>query len=134
MATSAPPPAPPSAAVDAKTAFVRAVHVVFGEWSCLKLAVENEWGGPQTRARALALLKKVLDGLLASAAVHRDELEDLFEAALIDDFNIEAEDDSPQQVAQLVGADAPVAVAVVLLEKGLEQRRQSLLAGVVLQR
>ena len=94
------PPAPPGAATDASThTFVRAGHVVFGEWTCLKLAVENEWGGGQTRVRALALLKRVLDGLLASSTVHRDELEDVLEIALLDDFNIESEDDSPKQVA-----------------------------------
>ena len=82
--------------------FVRAVHVVFGEWSCLKLAVENEWAGGHTRERALTLLRTVLDGLLKSSTVHRDELEGLLDVALIDDFNIEAEDDSPSQVAQLL--------------------------------
>ena len=61
------------------------MHVVFGEWTCLKLAVENEFAGHKTRERALALLKRVLDGLLSTATVHRDELEDLFEAALIDE-------------------------------------------------
>ena len=90
-------------ATEASTsAFVRAVHVVFGEWSCLKLAVENEWAGSHTRDRALTLLRTVLDGLLRSSTVHRDELEGLLDVALIDDFNIEAEDDSPAQVAQLL--------------------------------
>ena len=99
-ASAVPPPTGPSEASTA--AFTRAVHVVFGEWTCLKLAVENEFAGHKTRERALALLKRVLDGLLSTATVHRDELEDLFEAALIDDFNIEAEDESPRQVAELL--------------------------------
>jgi len=86
----------------AANTLVRAVHVVFGEWTCLKLAVENEWGGRQTRERALALLQRVVDGLLASATVHRDELEDMLDTALMDDFNIEAEDGSPAQVAELL--------------------------------
>ena len=98
----APRPTPPSLNDASTQTFVRAVHVVFGEWTCLKLAVENEWAGHQTRDRALALLKRVLDGLLSSANVHRDELEDVLDTALVDEFNLEAEDESPQQVANLL--------------------------------
>ena len=85
-----------------KAIFSRAVHAVFGEWTALKLAVENEFAGSGTRARALALLDRVHQGLLASAAVHRDELEDMLDLALIDDFNLEAEDESPKEVAQIL--------------------------------
>lgn len=88
----------------AQIVFTRAVHVVFGEWTALKLAVENEFAGGGTRTRALALLQRVLDGLLASTVVHRDELQELLDIALLDDFNIEAEDDSPQQVAEVLCA------------------------------
>jgi pre-rRNA-processing protein TSR2 len=60
------------------------------------------WGGNQSRERALTLLKRVLDGLLGTATVHRDEVEDLLDMALLDDFNIEAEDNSPRDVAELL--------------------------------
>ena len=90
-------------ATEASTnAFTRAVHVVFGEWTALKLAVENEWGGHNSRDKGLGLLQRVLSGMLSTATVHRDELQDLLDLALLDDFNIEAEDDSPYQVAQLL--------------------------------
>ena len=82
----------------------RAVHVIFGEWTALRLAIENEWAGGGTRERALALLQRVRDGLLASAVVHRDELEDVLDNALVDDFNIEADDESPQEIAVLLCA------------------------------
>ena len=58
---------------------VSATRVVFGEWTALKLAVENEWGGNDTRGRALALLQRVLDGMTRAEKVHRDEIEDLLE-------------------------------------------------------
>lgn len=80
----------------------RAVHAVFGEWTALKLAVENEWAGDKTRERALALLQRVRDGLLSSPVLHRDEIEVMLDEALMDEFNVEAEDDSPAQVAQLL--------------------------------
>ena len=47
------------------------VRAVFGEWTALQLAVEQEWGGHQTRAKALALLQRVEDGMCASAQVRR---------------------------------------------------------------
>ena len=80
----------------------RAIRAVFGEWTALHLAVENEWGGHDTRDKALALLQRVLDGLSGAAPVYRDELEPVLEAALLDEFNVEAEDESPRQVAELL--------------------------------
>ena len=60
-------------------AMLRAVPLVFGEWTALKLAVENQWGGPDTRTKALTLLRTVCDGLSSSAVVHRDEIEMLLD-------------------------------------------------------
>ena len=81
--------------------FVTAVRSVFGEWSALKLAVENEWGGHDTRGKALALLERTLQALNAPV-VHRDEIEVFLEGALVDEFNVEADDESPKQVAELL--------------------------------
>lgn len=99
------PPVPsPEQLQHAAEQLTRAVHVIFGEWTALRLAVENEWAGGGTRERALALLQRVRDGLLASAVVHRDELEDVIDNALVDDFNIEADDESPLEIATLLCA------------------------------
>lgn len=86
----------------AEAALRQAVHVVFGEWTCLALAVEQEWGGSNTREKALALLSRVEAGLCASPKVYVDEIEEMLDLALIDDFNIHAEDESPKQVATLL--------------------------------
>jgi len=80
----------------------RAIHVVFGEWSALVMAIENLWGGDNSRGKALALLQKVEEGMCSSPQVYADELEDLLERAMIDDFNIEAEDNSPKQVGEIL--------------------------------
>ena len=85
----------------------RAIRAVFGEWTALHLAVENEWGGHDTRDKALSLLQRVLDGLSGAAPVYRDELEPVLEAALLDEFNVEAEDESPRQVAELLPEQLP---------------------------
>eukprot|EP00967_Tisochrysis_lutea_P007690 scaffold9181_cov37-Tisochrysis_lutea.AAC.4 len=118
-----------AAGEDAASLLSRAVHAVFAEWTALGMAVENEWGGRATRDKALQLLHRVLTGLLSSSAVHVEELEELLDSvralargrtsaerfkfsplspcsgssqALLDDFNVEAEDDSPAQVARLL--------------------------------
>ena len=61
-------------------ALVAAVKVVFGEWTALKLAVENEWGGGDTREKALGLLERTLAALNAPQ-VHADEVEGFFSQA-----------------------------------------------------
>ena len=87
---------------DPRSILNRAVHVVFAEWTAIGLAVENEWGGRATRDKALALLHQVLNGLLNSERVHADEIEALLDSTMLDEFNIEAEDDSPAQIARLL--------------------------------
>ena len=79
-------------------ALTHAVYLVFGEWTALSLAVENDWGGQSTRDKALALLERTLEAL-NTPVVHRDEVQAFLEDALVEDFNIEAEDESPRQVA-----------------------------------
>lgn len=80
----------------------QAIQVVFGEWTALIMALENEWGGNASRDKALALLHRVEEGMCSAQQVHADELEDLLDLALIDDFNIEAEDESPKQIAEVL--------------------------------
>ncbi|KAL1520899.1 hypothetical protein AB1Y20_022460 [Prymnesium parvum] len=80
----------------------QAIRVVFGEWSALVMALENEWGGQASRDKAFALLQKVENGMCTSAQVYADELEDLLDTALVDDFSVEAEDESPKEIAELL--------------------------------
>ena len=82
-------------------ALTRAVHHVFGEWTAISMAVENDWGGPSTRDKALSLLQRTLQAL-NTPVVHRDEVEAFLEDTLVEDFNIEAEDESPRQVAEVL--------------------------------
>ena len=79
----------------------RAVHHVFGEWTAICMAVENDWGGQSTRDKALSLLERTLQAL-NTPVVHRDEVEAFLEDTLVEDFNIEAEDESPRQVAEVL--------------------------------
>ena len=51
----------------------RAIHTVFSEWTALGMAVENEWGGRNTRDKALALLQQAPPHWESRAAVARTE-------------------------------------------------------------
>ena len=89
--------------LDMEERVAAAVRVIFGGWTCLKLAVENEWGGDNTRGKALQLMQTtILQIANSQAKVHADEVEDFLDQSLVDEFNVEAEDGSPQQVAQLL--------------------------------
>tara|TARA_B100000524_G_scaffold338874_1_gene230708 strand:- start:2284 stop:2604 length:321 start_codon:yes stop_codon:yes gene_type:complete len=57
-----------------------AIRVVFGQWTALRLAVENEFAGHATRDKALTLLERVSSGMLgASHQIYVDEIETLLE-------------------------------------------------------
>jgi len=79
-----------------------AIQAVFSEWSALNMAVENDWGGSSSRDKALSLMQRITTGMISSVQIYPDEIESVLEEALIDDFNVEAEDDSPAQVARLL--------------------------------
>ena len=51
----------------------RAIHTVFSECTALGMAVENEWGGRNTRDKALALLQQAPPHWESRAAVARTE-------------------------------------------------------------
>uniref|UniRef100_A0A7S4BXI1 Pre-rRNA-processing protein TSR2 homolog n=1 Tax=Chrysotila carterae TaxID=13221 RepID=A0A7S4BXI1_CHRCT len=82
--------------------FALAIRGVFASWSALGLAVENEWGGRESREKALALMERITSGLLSSEHVYVDDIESVLDQALLDDFNVEAEDESPRQVAEVL--------------------------------
>ena len=80
------------------------VRLVFSRWTALLLAVENQWGGPQSPEKARDLVERTVQWLLSKKKdqVYDDELEDFFDSELMDNWNTQAEDDSPREVARLV--------------------------------
>lgn len=77
------------------------VHFCFLRWTALQLAVENEWGGRSSNQKALQLENDILTWFVRSK-VRRyiDELELLLDDTMIEQFNVQAEDDSLQEVAE----------------------------------
>ncbi|GAB4815978.1 hypothetical protein N2152v2_003024 [Parachlorella kessleri] len=85
-----------------KPVFEEGVALAFGRWTALQLGVVNEWGGPSSREKAQALLEDTIDWFYQHKGKDHEylDLEDLFDEALQVDFNIQAEDDSPYQMAR----------------------------------
>ncbi|KAM3400975.1 hypothetical protein ACQJBY_005660 [Aegilops geniculata] len=44
----------------ANAALQEGIGLVFGRWTALQMAVENEWGGPDSRAKADQLAASIL--------------------------------------------------------------------------
>jgi pre-rRNA-processing protein TSR2 len=76
------------------------VHYCFLQWTALQLAISNEWGGRNSNQKALQLEKDVVVWF-AHSRVRRyiDELEELLDDVMNEQFSTQAEDDSIQEVA-----------------------------------
>lgn len=83
-----------------KPIFEEGVALAFGRWTALQLGVLNEWGGPESSAKAQSLLEDVIQWFYTVKDHDYLDLEDLLDEALQLDFNIQAEDDSPYQMAR----------------------------------
>ncbi|KAL0022743.1 hypothetical protein WJX77_010678 [Trebouxia sp. C0004] len=73
--------------------------MLFSSWTALCLAIDNEWGGPSSRQKAEQLYQDVLHWFYNHTEHYADDLEVDLEAAMMQDFNAELQDDSPRQVS-----------------------------------
>merc|ERR1712054_648149 len=74
------------------------VHVV-SKWTIIVLAIENEWGGPNTLEKLDNFKREIFVYLTEKSEHFVDELEMFLDDSLIHYFMVYAEDDSPHQVA-----------------------------------
>ncbi|GLI68605.1 hypothetical protein VaNZ11_013077, partial [Volvox africanus] len=79
--------------------FEEGVRLIFAKWTALALAVENQWGGSNSAGKADLLLNDCLDWFYNKREHYVDELEENLDDAILQDFNVEAEDGSPYQIA-----------------------------------
>jgi len=89
--------------------FEDAVRCMFSEWTALRLAAENLWGGPASADKAAELAAEVLarfrrprDASASWHAPYADELEDLFDDWMQNELLVLVEDGSIEEVAALV--------------------------------
>ncbi|EFN51517.1 hypothetical protein CHLNCDRAFT_140215 [Chlorella variabilis] len=82
--------------------FEEGAALIFTRWTALQLGVANEWGGARSSHKAQELLGDVIGWFYSTKDHEMCDLQDLLDEALQLDFNIQAEDDSPYQVARLL--------------------------------
>lgn len=97
----------PVIAIDVATAELHAgITAVLRSWSVLKTAVENEYGGIDSRNKAENLRKHLFEHFdyrkQSKLGISLEDLEDNLDIFMEDEFTIVLEDDSEKQVAQLI--------------------------------
>ncbi|GJN09026.1 hypothetical protein PR202_ga26993 [Eleusine coracana subsp. coracana] len=76
------------------------VRLVFGRWTALQMAVENQWGGRDSRAKADQLGESILSWFCQSKGPHYfEDLVDMMYDTISESFNADFEDGSVEEVA-----------------------------------
>lgn len=85
---------------EAVPVFQEGIGLIMSRWSALQLAVENEWGGRESRRKAELILSDVLSFFTNSREpLYIDDLEELL-AESLQSLNTGAEDGSIEEVAE----------------------------------
>ncbi len=77
--------------------------MILGSWTALQLAVQNEWGGPYSGEK-FDWLKEQVIALFSTKGtkIEIDDLLDLLEGVLEEEFNTIAEDESCEEIAKML--------------------------------
>ena len=88
---------------EAWSKFVQACGAMFSNWTCLALAVDNCWGGMNSKKKGEEMLQDCLT-MFANGGprVYGDELSDFFEDRILDNYSTDAEDGSCREVADKI--------------------------------
>eukprot|EP00752_Nemacystus_decipiens_P009657 g8628.t1 len=88
--------------LDAWGNFQGGVKSALNQWTALRLAVENNWGGGDSERKAALLEEGLMNLFKTKKEIYKDEVEDFLADFLDDSFSTYAEDDSPAQVAAML--------------------------------
>lgn len=84
---------------EARTLFQEGISLVLSRWSSLQLAIENEWGGRNTREKAGKLASDIFIWFTnTKGELYIDDLEDLLDQAMLS-LNTEVADGSIEEVS-----------------------------------
>lgn len=85
----------------AAAALGEGIGLVFGRWTALQMAVENQWGGRDSRAKADQLAESILSWFANSKGKHYyEDLVDMMYGTVSKSFNADFEDGSVEEVAE----------------------------------
>ncbi|XP_077247252.1 uncharacterized protein LOC143887010 [Tasmannia lanceolata] len=77
------------------------ISLIFSQWTALQMAIQNEWGGKDSRQKSFQLSSDLLSWFLQSKVPHYiDDLENLLDESMMLSFNAEIEDGSIEEVAE----------------------------------
>ena len=82
----------------------RGIQAVFERWTALTMAVVNEWGGFQSKEKAQSLREETLEFLLKDSNKKDDSIEDFLYDCIAEDFNVQLEDESHEEVGKVLRA------------------------------
>ncbi|KAJ6841294.1 pre-rRNA-processing protein TSR2 [Iris pallida] len=81
--------------------FSEGIALVLSRWTALQMAVENGWGGRESRQKSSNLADSVLSWFSQSSdALYIDDLENFLDEEMAVSFNTEIEDGSVEEVAE----------------------------------
>ncbi|KAM0882152.1 hypothetical protein ACQ4PT_032493 [Festuca glaucescens] len=85
----------------AAAALQEGIGLVFGRWTALQMAVENEWGGRDSRAKANQLAASIFSWFANSnGPFYYDDLEPMMFDSISESLNADFEDGSVGEVAE----------------------------------
>ncbi|CAL4959772.1 unnamed protein product [Urochloa decumbens] len=86
---------------EAAAALGEGIKLVFGRWTALQMAVENQWGGRDSRAKADQFGESIHSWFCRSRGPHYfEDLVDMMYENISDSFNADFEDNSVEEVAE----------------------------------
>ncbi|CAL4972473.1 unnamed protein product [Urochloa decumbens] len=85
----------------AAAALGEGIKLVFGRWTALQMAVENQWGGRDSRVKADQFGESIHSWFCRSRGPHYfEDLVDMMYENISDSFNADFEDNSVEEVAE----------------------------------
>ncbi|CAN6282030.1 unnamed protein product, partial [Urochloa humidicola] len=85
---------------EASAALGEGIRLVFGRWTALQMAVENQWGGRNSRAKADQLGADILSWFCNSKGPHYfEDLADMIDEQISELFSADFEDNSIDEIA-----------------------------------
>jgi len=86
---------------EAAAALGEGIRLVFGRWTALQMAVENQWGGRDSRAKADQFGESIHSWFCRTRGPHYfEDLVDMMYDTVSDSFNADFEDNSVEEVAE----------------------------------
>mmetsp|Transcript_32085 Transcript_32085/g.102087 ORF Transcript_32085/g.102087 Transcript_32085/m.102087 type:complete len:194 (-) Transcript_32085:84-665(-) len=81
-------------------AFVSGLQAVLQSWTALNLAIEQNWGGGNSNAKAQALFETLLATFQKGKDIYPDVIEDILLVRMDEDFQTRCDDGSIEEVAR----------------------------------